>query len=153
VFREQEDQQLRALVLGQGGDIGDPVDWDAIAQDLGVGFTPSQVMDRWYHHVRPEFVRTEFTPSERREALRLAVGDYGNWPWIATQIGDGTSRSAVQVKHVVGGLVTRLRRLGLKLDGSEDVDSLPDAFFQRLLIANAEEAIRCYFTAAQAARK
>jgi hypothetical protein len=105
-------------------------DWQQIAIDHGRRFTARQLKERWNNFVRPPLDRSEFTIAERRQAMRLSVTSYGRWKDIASQIGNGVSRSPAMVKHVVWHLAPKLEAKGFCVSRPEDVDLLPDELFE-----------------------
>jgi hypothetical protein len=135
-FTPEEDEHL-VQVMAHHEDVLDPHGWEEVAAEMGGGMTARQVMDRWCYYLRPGLSRTEFTTEERRDCLRASMIELNNWNAIAARVGDGESRSSVQVKSVVVALQAKLERFHIKLHHPDAVDCLPDSFFTR--VANPEE--------------
>jgi hypothetical protein len=131
------------------GEICGSHDWETIAQKMGEGFSARQVMDRWSYYLRPGISKENFTIEEKRESLRATLLHSGNWSRIAAKVGNGQTRSSAQVKNVVTTLEGKLSRIGIHLVHPDDVDALPDAFFQRSISCFEMEEIRAKFKDAQ----
>jgi hypothetical protein len=111
----------------------DASEWEEIADEMGCGFTPRQLMDRWYYYLRPGVCREEFTPEERRECLRLAFQESWRWSRVAAQMNCGRVRTCAQVKSVVNTLLARLQRFCISLQHPDDISALPDEFFKTVV--------------------
>jgi hypothetical protein len=124
---------------------GGKINWSDIARDMGSGFTARQVMERWMCYLGPGIRRGEFSIEERRECLRHSISWFGDWGQIASKIGDGTQRTAPQVKWVIVAMHHKLRRLQITLQRPSDVDALPDKFFEKGGSTSKLEEIRNHF--------
>jgi hypothetical protein len=112
-------------------------EWGDITERLARDFTPQQVMERWMDYLRPGLTRGPLTLEERRQALKAWFSISGDWRRVALQVGNGTERSAAQVKVVVDAMIHKLDRLQIELRGPQDVDALPDRFFTRMRLVSA----------------
>jgi hypothetical protein len=129
-FTAAEDERIQRIMHGRA-DVWEPREWEIIAALIGGGLTARQVMDRWHHYLRPGLSRTEFTVAERRECLRRSMLMPGEWTSIATMVGDGRSRSSVQIKSVVNLMYVKLEKLHIAMYHPDAVESLPVSFFDR----------------------
>jgi hypothetical protein len=143
-FRPLDDARLERVMEGRLRDVG-PIDWAEIAREMDRGFTARQVMDRWFFYLGPGINRGEFSLAERRQCLKESVGSYGDWGRIAAKIGNGTQRTAAQVKGVVVAMHNKLNKLQIALREPADVDALPDCFFEkRISREKAQEVCDCF---------
>jgi hypothetical protein len=105
-------------------------EWRAIALQVHPSFTARSIQDRWYNFLRPPLDRGEFTVEERRAAARAAVQRPGNWVFVASQIGNGKTRSPAMVKHAVALFAQKCKQAGFMVTRPEDIDLLPVEAFQ-----------------------
>jgi hypothetical protein len=106
-------------------------EWRAIALQVHPNFTARSIQDRWYNFLRPPLDRGEFTVEERRAAARAAVQRPGNWVFVASQIGNGKTRSPAMVKHAVAIFAQKCKQAGFVVTDPGDIDLLPVEVFQR----------------------
>jgi hypothetical protein len=112
---------------------------------MGCGFSARQVMERWLCYLGPGISRDEFSVAERRICLKESVINYGDWGRIAARIGNGTQRTAPQVKGVAVAMHNKLKRLQITLQHPNDVDALPDCFFEKRSSAPMGNEIQTHY--------
>jgi hypothetical protein len=83
--------------------------------------------------------------------LRASLTELGSWARITARVGDGQTRSCAQVKSTVKTLHANLRRIGITLQHPDEVDCLPDVFFDRPITNGDEADIRQHFLEARLA--
>jgi hypothetical protein len=127
-FRECDDERLRAIVSAKPQQLVRG-NWQAIADEFGCGVTARQLQDRWNRSAKPGFDGSKFTLSERRQVAALAIDHPGEWKWIASQIGNGSSRSRGMVQSIGARLLKKLREIGLEIESGRDIEFVPDAVF------------------------
>jgi hypothetical protein len=130
-FTEEDDQRLSEIMSRLNTRRLRPNDWRQIQQDLNRPFTIEQIRHRWFNFLRPPLSRAEFTKEDRKEALRLYMDTPNNWKEIASRFGDGSSRSPEMMENLLKTLNRKLVRFGLNVEIRDDVDLIPDDFFNR----------------------
>jgi hypothetical protein len=105
--------------------------WQQIASAVGPGFHWRQVQARWLNFLRPPLDRSEISPVEKWLILRYSVLHYGQWQFIASRLGDGTTRSPAMVSHAFSHLAQKLKAHGFEVNRPEDADLMPVEVFQR----------------------
>jgi hypothetical protein len=139
-----EDERLMR-VMQHHPNPGDLNDWETIAKEMGCGFAARQLQDRWYYYLRPGISRAEFSAAERRECLRLAVTETCNWVSVAARLGCERVRTCAQVKSVAGTLLARLTRFQITVQHPDDVDAIPEEFFEKVVPNDRGPFIRDQF--------
>jgi hypothetical protein len=127
-FRESDDARLTAIMADHPGRLS-PEIWARIAWIFGGGIKPRQLQERWYNFLRPGLDRRPFTLEERRSIVKLMIDHKNRWSRIASQLGDGTSRSPAMVKQYGLDIRGKLQKLGFVVRQPDDVDYIPDCAF------------------------
>jgi hypothetical protein len=128
-FRECDDERLRIIMRGYPGRLS-PRQWEAIAATFGCDVTVRQIQERWYNYARPGLDRSPFSVAERRQVAVLAMDHPHDWKWIASQLGNGETRSATMVKHCGLNILPKLQSLGFLIERASDIELVPDAAFE-----------------------
>jgi hypothetical protein len=128
-FRESDDDRLRAIMRDYPHRLSQET-WQHIATIFGCGVTVRQIQERWHNFAKPGLDRRAFSLTERRQVAALATDHPHEWRWIATQLGDGTHRSAAMVKHCGMNILPKLAQLGFCVESGKDIDLVPDEAFE-----------------------
>jgi hypothetical protein len=130
-FTEVDDDRLAEIVSRYNTERLRSADWRQIQRELAAPFTVDQIKHRWFNFLKPPFNRAAFTKDDKKEALRLYMDAPNNWKKIAARFGDGQSRSAEMMENLLKTINRKLKRFGLTLEHRDDVELLPDEFFNR----------------------
>lgn len=56
----------------------------------------------------------------------MFVRSYVKWQYIASQIGDGTTRSSIMIKNLLMNLISKLAKLGIVIREPKEMDCIPE---------------------------
>jgi hypothetical protein len=109
---------------------GVPFNWDDIAADFERQFTPIQLMNRVLYRLRPALASATFNVDERRTILKLGLRAFGDWTRISRQMRFNRKRSPAQLRVVLAEMLARLEGMDIRIEDPNQVDLIPDLFFQ-----------------------
>jgi len=128
-FTAQEDERL-IEIMGHHPPPMKCREWSTVAAELGGAWSAKQCLDRWGNSLRPPLDRSEIPVEERRELLRLAVAEKGNWRGVVAHNTFGKIRARARVKNILVCLLKKLKGIGIALEAPGDVDFLTEEVFR-----------------------
>jgi hypothetical protein len=151
VFTSNHDDHL-ALIMARHRIGEDSLNWEVITAEFGGDFTPRQLMNRWFLHLCPELTAANFTADERRTMLKLGINEYGNWNLLSQRMGNDPIRFPAQLRVVLAEMLARLEWMEIVIHDPEQVDLIPEVFFQAILSQEELCQIQVTFTERVAAQ-